>query len=121
MANDNMRLDDNDDLHLFGSKVLRAVIDSAGTGDVTIVAAVAGKRIRVVSTQFKAAGVVSTKWTSSAAGTTIDGVQSNVDGSGQQLSLNPAGWFETIAGEALVLNKTAAVQVGGSLLYTLED
>ena len=121
MSEELITKNDNSDLHILDELVQRAVIDSAATGDVVVVAAVAGKRIRVVAVEFIASGVVSTKWTSAAAGTTISGVQSNVDGSGQQLGLNPIGWFETVAGDALVLNKTAAIQTGGSLLYTLED
>ncbi len=119
MATDNANKDDNGDIHVFGSKVLRAVIDSASSGDVTIVSAVAGKRIRLISSEFKASGAVSVKWTSGAAGTTISGAKSLIDGSGEGLGMNPAGWFETAAGDALVLNKTAAVQTGGSILYVL--
>jgi hypothetical protein len=38
-------------------------------------------------------------------------------GDGEVLSFNPVGWFETVAGEALDINLSGAVAVGGHLTY----
>lgn len=103
---------------------LVAAIAASSSGDNTVVAAVAGKKIRVkawsVSNLTAAAQAV--KWRSGTsditglfgAGATIGTIAAH--------SLAPANdfYFETVAGQALVLNLSAAVAVGGSVQYTLE-
>lgn len=100
-----------------------AKIDCAGAGQNTIVAAVDGKRIRVLGYTIVAAGSVTAKWQS--ASTDLSGAMSMIVGT--PISPPPsAGQFgyksaiiETENGEALNLNLGGAVQVSGHLEYEL--
>jgi len=94
-----------------------AVIDAATSGDNTLVAAVAGKKIRVVSLWLIAAGTVNTRFESGASGTALTGQANLTAQAGYVLPFNPTGWFETAAGALLNLELSAAVSVDGSLSY----
>jgi len=94
-----------------------AVIDAATSGDNSIVAAVAGKKIRVVSGFAIGAGTVTARFESGASGTALTGQMSIAVNTGFVLPYNPAGWFETAVGAALNLELSAAVSVDGSLSY----
>lgn len=99
-----------------------AVINSSSLGDNTVVAAVSGKKIRVVGYSTAAAGTVTVTWKSGAS-TSISGPMPMVAaGSGQGVvgsGTYMAEWgvMETGVGQALVLNLSAAVAVGGHLVY----
>jgi hypothetical protein len=104
------------------SDALYAVIDDASIGNNTIVAAVAGKKIRVMGFFFVAAGAVDARWESDADGTALSGVMTLAAGDPFVASgFNPLGWFETVAGELLNLELSAAVSVDGALTYVLVD
>ncbi len=92
-----------------------AKIDLAATG--TLVAAVAGKKIRVLALQMAAAGAVTVQAKSAAGGTALTGAISLATGVAHVLPFNPVGWFETVAAELLELALGGAVQVSGSLVY----
>lgn len=94
-----------------------AVIDTATSGDTTIVAAVTGKRIRVISVFLIAAGTVTTRFESTAGGTALTGQMNLAVNTGYVLGYNPGGWFQTAAGELLNLELSGAVSVDGSLSY----
>lgn len=94
-----------------------AVIDAATNGDNTIVAAVSGKKIRVLSLFLMSAGTVNTRFESGAGGTALTGQINLVAQTGYVLPHNPYGWFETAAGSLLNLELNAAVSVDGSLSY----
>jgi hypothetical protein len=98
-----------------GAGELFAVIAVSATG--TIVALVAAKKIRVVALQLTASAGVNVKWQSHVTPTDITGLAYFAANGGYVLPYNPAGWFQTIAGEALDINLSAAVAVGGSLTY----
>lgn len=99
-----------------------ASIDTATSGDNTVVAAVPGRKIRLINYTVIAAGAVSIRWKSGAS-TNLSGAMSlpqnggaAPSGSGQ----SPGGFIgllETANGEALVLNLGGAVQVSGHLTY----
>lgn len=93
-----------------------AAIAASGSGDNTIVALVSGKKIRVLNYVLVANGTVNVKWKSS---TTTDktGLAYLVANTGVASPHAPTGLFETAAGEALVLNLSAAIAVGGHLSY----
>ncbi len=93
-----------------------AAIAASSSGDNEIVALVSAKKIRVLSGWWMAAGTVNAKWQSSTAGdkTGLSYLLANV---GVVLPFNPAGWFETASGEALQLNLSAAIAVGGCITY----
>jgi hypothetical protein len=94
-----------------------APIDTAVSGDNTIVGAVAGKKIRVLSYVLVGGGAVNARWKSGAnnrSGPLPLAANSSV--------APPAGsafLFETNAGEALILNLSAAVQVSGHVSYAV--
>jgi hypothetical protein len=97
-------------------------ITASGTGDNTLVAAVAGKKIRVHAYELSASAAVNAKFRSgttditgliylAAAGASADAAERTAD---------PDGLFETVAGQALVLNLSGAVPVGGWVDYSQE-
>lgn len=98
-----------------------ASVDTATSGDNTIVAAVPGRKIRLINYTVIASGDVSIRWKS--ASTNLSGAMALAanggaapSGSGQ----SPAGFIgvlETNSGEALVLNLGSAIQVSGHLTY----
>lgn len=94
-----------------------AVIDAATSGDNTIVAAVAGKKIRVISVFLMAAGTVNTRFESGASGTALTGQMNLVANVGFVLPFNPTGWFETAAGSLLNLELSGAISTDGCLSY----
>ena len=95
-----------------------ATIVASSSGATTIVAAVTGKRIRVLSLRLTAAAAVNAKWQSHTAPTDITGLNYYAAaGGGEVLPFNPVGWFQTIAGDALDINLSNAIAVGGHLTY----
>jgi hypothetical protein len=103
-------------------QVLTAVIAATADGDNTVVAAVTGKKIRVLGyvLTVNAAGTVQWK---SGASTAKSGAMEFPDGGGAAPGLcDPATggfWFETAAGEALVLATAAGVDGLGHVTYLL--
>ena len=94
-----------------------AVIDTATSGDTTLVAAVSGKKIRVLSCFLMAAGTVNVRFESGTGGTALTGQMNLVANTGFVLPFNPIGWFETAASTLLNLELSAAISVDGSLTY----
>lgn len=94
-----------------------AAIDVATSGDNTLKAAVSGRRIRVLSVFMIAAGAVNVRFESDAGGTALTGQMNLAANGGFVLNFNPAGWFETNAGELLNLELSGAVSVDGALTY----
>src|SRR5215207_10431091 len=98
-----------------------APIVAAASGDNTVVAAVTGKRIRVIRYEISASGAVNAKWRSGTTDITglfyfaAAGATADADSTDQGRD----SLFETVAGQALVLNLSAAVAVGGFIDYTL--
>lgn len=105
-----------------GQLVKTAVIDTA-TSDAELVAAATGKRIRVHSLYLinghTAAQTV--RFESSAGGTALSGQMIFAANGGLVLPWSDAGWFETVAGQALTIELAGATTVDGGLRYTLVD
>lgn len=104
----------------FAYTIKRVAVSAALSGDNTIVAAVAGKKIRVLALDVSAAGAVNAKLRSDvgAGGVDITGLHYfAAAGAGWQMDTLGYGWCETDAGEALNLNLSGAVAVGGVLVY----
>lgn len=106
--------------------VKRAVIAAATSGANTLLAAVTGKKIRVLSLAVIGAAAVNLYFTTAAAGTVIFGGSTNkitiaAAGDGFVLPFNEHGWFETVAGELLNLNLSGAVAVSGGFTYIEVD
>jgi hypothetical protein len=94
-----------------------ATISASSSGDNTLVAAVPSKRIRVTSYLLSASAAVNGKFQSETAGD-ISGLHYWASaGQGATPAYDPTGIIQTVAGEALQLNLSGAVPVGGWLKY----
>lgn len=94
-----------------------ASISAASSGDNTLVAAVGGKKIRVLSAFIVAAGAVTAAFESGASGTALTGDASFAANGVLVLPYNQEGWFETAASALLNLELGGAVQTSGGLSY----
>jgi hypothetical protein len=94
-----------------------AAISASGSGNNTLVAAVTGKKIRVLAMALVANGAVNAKLQSGAGGTDITGLFYLAANGGFVLPYNKVGWCETVASVLLNLNLSGAVAVGGCLVY----
>lgn len=94
-----------------------AVINVSSSGDNSIVVAVTGKVIRVLSYVIVADSAVAAKWVSGAAGTAISGAMSLAANGGVAAPYTPVGHFQTGVNTALVLNLSGAVGARGHLTY----
>jgi hypothetical protein len=83
----------------------------------TVIPLVAAKKIRVLAMQLVAAAAVNVKWQSHVLPTDLTGLAYFAANGGYVLPFNPVGWFQTVAGEALDINLSASVAVGGSITY----
>lgn len=101
-----------------------AVIAASSSGDNEVVAAVTGRKVRVLAFHLSFGGTVNAKWKSGTstdksgllygvAATQVAG-RAHVPAPSQQ---TPPFMFETAAGEALNLNLSGAVAVGGWVTY----
>ena len=97
--------------------IKRAVIDDASSGDNEIVAAVAGKRIYVLSLFLVAGGTTTVRFESGAGGSALTGQMSFIANTGFSAAHNESAWFETAIGESLNLELSDAVTVDGALTY----
>lgn len=100
-----------------GSVPKYAKIAASASGDNTLVAAVPGKKIRVIDYAFMAAGTVNAKFQSGASGTDLTGLFYMVANTGAAPGEAKYGYFETAAGALLNLNLSTNVAVGGHLTY----
>lgn len=98
-------------------------ISTAASGQGALVAAIVGRKIRVINYGIISAGAVTVKFQS--ASTDLTGAMSlaaNGGISATGTALGPNGFFglfETASGEALNINLGGAVQVGGHLGYVV--
>lgn len=93
-----------------------AKITASASGNTSVVALVASKKIRVLQMVFTGNGAVNVKFQSNT--TDITGLTYiGAAGGGIAPPFSPLGLFETAAGEALNINLSGAVAVGGTLVY----
>jgi len=92
-----------------------AKIVASSSGDNSIVALVSGKKIRVLRWGLASNGTVNVKFRSNT--TDVTGPRYLTQFASAGGAYCPVGIFETAAGEALNLNLSAAVAVGGELVY----
>ena len=107
-----------------GSQVLdikRAAIAAATSGNNTLLAAVTGKKIRVLSIAIVAGAAGNIYFESAAGGTVIFGGSTNkiclAANGGFVLPHNPAGWFETAAAALLNMNASSTGPFSGGFTY----
>lgn len=98
-------------------QVKYAKIDAAASGDNTVVAAVASKKIRVLSLFYLAAGTVTVRFESGASGTALTGQMEHTAQTGVVLPPAEDGWFETASGQLLNLELSGAISVDGGISY----
>lgn len=91
---------------------------AASQTDASVVAAVAAKKIRVLSLAHQCAGTATTATYESDAtvDTRLHKVPAGANG-GQVLSYNPHGWFETLVGEALIITTGTGSDTEITLTY----
>ncbi len=95
-----------------------ASIAAASAGDNTLVAAVTGKKIRVLAVVLVASGGANTvAFETAAGGTALTGDMDIADNGQLVLPLNGFGWFETDAAALLNLELANATAVAGALVY----
>lgn len=94
-----------------------AKIAVSASGVTQLVAAVGGKKLRVVSLFVVAAAAVTVKFQSHTTPTDLTGAMPSGANGGFVLPFNPLGWFESLIGEALDVNLGGAISVAGSLSY----
>lgn len=93
-------------------------INISGAGDSTVVPAVSGKRIRVISVVFTVEGGNLLLSVKSGPSTTVIPQMSFAARQLVDINRAPHGWFvETLTGQALVFNLSANRDVRGSLNY----
>ena len=93
-------------------------INVGTSGDSTIVTAVTGKKIRVLSFVLGAAAAVTARMESGAGGDALTGRIALTDSLIWQIDCTH-GCFETNAGETLNLESGGAVDIDGHLTYAL--
>lgn len=100
--------------------IKRAVIHHNTSGNNTIVAAVTGKKIKVVAATLVVAGAVNVRFESDADGTALTGIM-QFGAAGEGFVWGPAfpgyHWIETAEGELLNLELSGAVYADGIVLY----
>lgn len=99
-----------------------APIAAATNGANTLVAAVAGKKIRVHALSIVAGAAGNIFFTTAAAGAVIWGGSTHVitlaaAGAQYNLPFNPKGWFETNVNELLNMNASSTGPFSGGLCY----
>jgi hypothetical protein len=106
------------DEHSLSGQVKFAAINENGAADKEIVAAVTGRKITVVSMVLNANAASAVRFESGAGGAALTGVMNLTAASNLVLPYNPAGWFETVAAQALSMELAGgSSEVDGCLSY----
>jgi hypothetical protein len=99
------------------SATRHAAIAAASSGDNTLVAAVSGKKLRVLSLVLLSTAKQTVAFESGASGTALTGQMELAADAALVLPFNPEGWFETAASALLNLELGGANAVAGALSY----
>jgi len=94
-----------------------AIINAAGSGDNTLIAAVADKKIRVLQYALVTSAAITVRFESGAGGSALSGQMQFAANGGISVPFNPLGHFETAANTLLNLELSSADSVGGHLTY----
>jgi len=100
-----------------GSPLFAPVVASAG-GGTTVVTNTGSRKLRIMAVNVIASAAVNVKWQTSS-GADLTGLAYLATNGGYILGYNPIGWFETVAGDNLVINLSGAFPVGGHVTYIL--
>jgi hypothetical protein len=100
-----------------GNTVLTPIFASiSSTGSANTVAAVGGKKIRIVSMFIVVAGATTVQFQSNTT-SNVSGAMSFATNGGISLPFNPVGWFQTNTGEGLNHVLGTSVGFAGGLTY----
>lgn len=94
-----------------------AAISASSSGNNTLIAAVASKKIRVLSYTLVCTTAVTAKLQSGASGTDLTGAMPFGANGGVSAPFNPLGHFETAVNTLLNLSLGSAVAVAGHICY----
>lgn len=100
-------------------------IAASSSGDNTVVAGVAGKAIRVLAFALSFSGSVNGKFTDGESGTLLAGLFYGAAGIQVDMPMSPTRvsgptpYFQTAAGNDLVLNLSTNTAVGGLVVYDI--
>ena len=94
-----------------------AAINATTNGDNTVVSAVAGKKIRVLSYSLVADAAVGVAFEDGAGGSELSGQMAFAANGGISVPFSPVGHFETTANTLLNIETDAAANVRGHLCY----
>lgn len=97
--------------------IKRAMISEAESGDNPIIAAVAGKKLRVIFLALNSITAVTVRFESGTADGFLTGAMALGATSVFIWPENELGWIETVAGEALNMILGGNVQVSGVVGY----
>lgn len=97
--------------------VSRAYVNASASGSTLALAAVTGKSIRVLSVVAVATSDVTIKFLSGATPISADFPISSRGGF--SMPRNVDGWFQTVSGDALNVNLSAAIATGVIFTYAL--
>lgn len=109
------------DLSTLGVANTKANIAASQT-DAAIITAISGRNIRVLGVVCQAGGTATTvvfNTKPAGAGTAISMTFQNGANGGVTLPFNPAGWFETVAGEGLTATTGAGSTTGIQVVYSI--
>lgn len=95
-----------------------ATVNASTNGANTVIAAVPGKVIRVISYVLVCASAVNVTWESDG-GTILGGPMPFAANGGAAPPKDDSGMFDTLSGEGLVLFLSSGVQVGGHVKYVV--
>ncbi len=90
---------------------------AASATNSTVIAAVTGKKLRVLAAAFVAGDTATALTFGSAASAAISCLFANAANGGASLAFSPTGWFETVAGEALTATTGTGSTTGIQLVY----
>jgi hypothetical protein len=89
---------------------------ASGQTDSSLIAAVGGKKLRIIALAVQCAGTATTSTFESSTTTRIHKVPAGANG-GQILPPNPWGWFETASGQSLTVTTGAGSDTDISGVY----
>lgn len=92
-------------------------VSASTSGNNTLIAAVASKKIRVLSYTLVCTSAVTAKFQSGAGGTDLTGAMPFGANGGVSVPFNPVGHFETAVNTLLNLSLGSGVQVSGHINY----
>lgn len=98
-----------------GTQKFAAIATSSG--DTTLVAAVTGKRIRLLALCLTVGTAANIRFESGTGGTALSGVIELLADTPLVLPFSESGWLETAAATLLNLEQSGVVAISGMLVY----